>query len=160
MGRFTLRLDEAAGVFGRNNDLGIKLQERDARIVDAVRMAVNRVFHAAADSKCYAVEDGSRLLEVRRGRLSGGVMERSLTKLRGSLDGERDPEPRESPFSGYLLPILLHLLQYGISILKGHVVAQTYDFERLSNLTRAYSLLSKRVRFFQGGGYRFECSTA
>ena len=31
-GRFTLGLDEAPAVFGRNDDLGINLQERDTRI--------------------------------------------------------------------------------------------------------------------------------
>ena len=79
MRRFTLKLDEAEAFLGRKDDLGNKLQERDVRIVDAVRMAVNRVFPAAAGSKCYTVEDGSRLLDVRGGRLSGSVMERSLT---------------------------------------------------------------------------------
>ena len=37
---------------------------------------------------------------------------------RGALGGERDLEPRESPLSGHLLPILLHLLQCGMLILK------------------------------------------
>ena len=77
--RFTLRLDEAEAFLGRKDDLGINLQERDTRIVYAVRMAVNRSFPAAAGSKCYAVEGSSRLLDVRGGRLSGSVMERSLT---------------------------------------------------------------------------------
>ena len=37
------------------------LQERDTQIVCAVRIAINRVFSAAAGSKFHAVEDGSRL---------------------------------------------------------------------------------------------------
>ena len=44
MGRFTFGLDEAAEFFGRKDDLGISLQERDMRIVYAVRIAVNRFF--------------------------------------------------------------------------------------------------------------------
>ena len=74
-------------------------------------------------------------------------------KIRGVLGGVRDLEPRGSPFSGYHLLILLHLLQYGMPILKGigfkgDVVAQTYDFESLSLLTFAWSLLSQQVLFF------------
>ena len=42
MGRFTLGLREAAAFFGSKDDLGINLQERDKRIVYAVRIAVNR----------------------------------------------------------------------------------------------------------------------
>ena len=61
------------------------LQERDTQIVCAVRIAINRVFSAAAGSKFHAVEEGSRLSDVRDKRLSGSVMERSLTAtLRGA----------------------------------------------------------------------------
>ena len=76
--RFTLGLEEAAAFFGRKVDSGISLQERDTQIVYAVRMAVNRVFPAAAGSKCHAVEGSSRLFGVRGERLSGSVMKRSL----------------------------------------------------------------------------------
>ena len=55
------------------------LQERDTQNVCAARIAINSVFSAAAGSKFHAVEDGSRLSDVRGKRLSGSVMERSLT---------------------------------------------------------------------------------
>ena len=39
-------------------------------------------------------------------------------ELRGALGGECDLESRGSSFSGHHLPIFLHLLQCGMSILK------------------------------------------
>ena len=78
MGRFTLGLDEAAAFFGRKDNLGINLKERDTQIFYAVRIAANRFFPAAADSKCPAVERGSRLSDVRAKRSSGSVMERRV----------------------------------------------------------------------------------
>ena len=74
--RFFLGLDEAAAVFWRKDDVGINLQERDTRIVYAVRVVANRFFPAAAGSKCHAVEGGLTLSDVRGERLSGSVMER------------------------------------------------------------------------------------
>ena len=59
MERFTLGLDKAAAFFGRKDDLVINLQERDTRIVYAVRIAVNRCFSAAAGLR----------LSCRRGQL-------------------------------------------------------------------------------------------
>ena len=77
LGRFTLLgRDETAAVFGRKDDLGINLQERDTRIVYAVRVMVNRFFPAAAGSKYHAVEGGLTLSDVRGERLSGSVVER------------------------------------------------------------------------------------
>ena len=40
-GRFTLGLDDDPAGFGRNDDLGINLQEIDTRVAYAVRIAVN-----------------------------------------------------------------------------------------------------------------------
>ena len=75
--KFTLLgLDEAAAVFGRKDGLGLNLQERDTRIVYAVRVVANRFFPAAAGSKCHAVEGGLTLSDVRGERLSGNVVER------------------------------------------------------------------------------------
>ena len=39
-------------------------------------------------------------------------------ELRGALGGKRNLKPRGSPVSGYRLPVLLHLLQYGMPIVK------------------------------------------
>ena len=60
----------------RKDDLGLNVQERDTRIVYAVRVMVNRFLPAAAGSKCHAVEGGLTLSDVRGERLSGSVMER------------------------------------------------------------------------------------
>ena len=56
-------------------------QERYERNVHAVRMACRRgrlkATGAVGTNGSHAVEDGSRLLEVRGDRLSGSVMERA-----------------------------------------------------------------------------------
>ena len=47
--------------------------------------------------------------------------------------------------------MFLHPLQVWYADFKGGVVAQSCGFESLSLLTRAWSLLSQQVFFFQGG---------
>ena len=53
------RLEEVAVFFGWKDDSGVILQERDRRIVYAVRIAVDRCFSAAAGLR----------MPCRRGRL-------------------------------------------------------------------------------------------
>ena len=68
---------------------------------------------------------------------------------------------REDPrFLGIVYPSSFVYYCVVCQFKKRGLVAQTYDSERLSLLTRACSLLSKRVWFFQEGQYRFECPTA
>ena len=59
---------------------------------------------------------------------------RERQELRGALDGERELEPKDAPFSGHRLPVLLHRLQVWYADSKGGV---------MSLLTYARSLLSQ-----------------
>ena len=70
-------------------------------------------------------------------------------ELRGALGGERDQEPRGSPFSRHCLPILLHRLEVWYADFEGDVVAQTYNFELLSLLIYARSLFSQQTLSFR-----------
>ena len=99
VGRFTLGLDEAAAVFGRNDDLGINLQERDSRIIYVLHIAVNRFFSSkAAGTKCHAAKGGSRLSGVRGERLSGRFMERRARRQETPWSGVRSGAERVPVF--------------------------------------------------------------
>ena len=114
---FLERLVVICSVFWRVEDSGFKnLQERCRRISYAVRIAVDRFSPAAwltLNIPCQAMGDERA---ARGDRKSGVNIYQGSSELRGALDGERNLEPRGSPFSGHRLPILFPRLQYGMLI--------------------------------------------
>ena len=113
-------------VFWRADDLGFKnFQEWYRRIVYAVRIAVNRFFLRSGwfEMPYQAMGTGRA---ARGGRKSGADGCRGASwseeldgkELRGALGGKRNLKPRESPFSGHRLAILLRRLQCGMLISK------------------------------------------
>ena len=99
VGRFTLGLDEAAAVFGRNDDLGINLQERDSRIIYVLHIAVNRFFPPKLLVQNVMLQRAARGYRVSGANgCQGDLWSEELDgkKLRGAAC---DLEPRGSPFS-------------------------------------------------------------
>ena len=89
MGRFTLGLDETAAFFWRLGDWGVNLQERDRRIVYAIRIVVGRFSSATA---CFKKSCRRRLLEVSKQWGERASWCEEPEELRGALGGKRDLE--------------------------------------------------------------------
>ena len=125
-------------MFGRNDDLGINLQERDSRIIYVLHIAVNRFSSSEAAGK------NVMLQRAARGYRMAGVNGYQGALWSEELDGKElrgaacNLEPRGSPFSGHRLhgkPFPHHPLQYGmLTLICGscttvmHYSSTSYDY--------------------------------
>ena len=108
-------------LFRRLDDWGINLQERDRRIVYAIRITLNRFFLRSGwfGMPCQAMG----AVRVARGdrMLGANVCRGASWSVRNSADWSRE----DAPFSGHSLPIVLHCLQVWYADSKGGIEGQT-----------------------------------